>query len=290
MKISETDLILNPDGSVYHLNLRPEDIADIIITVGDPDRVALVSKYFDKVEIKKQKREFITHTGFIGSRAITVLSTGIGTDNVDIVMNELDALANINLAERTVKIDKKKLKIIRIGTSGTLRPEIATDSLLASEYGLGLDTLAAFYDFPQTNFESRFCEALHKKMNFSFMPSMSAASADLLNIFSAYKRGLTASSPGFYAPQGRRLRGKVKNESLLETLAEFTFEEKFISNFEMETSAYYALGNLLGHDCLSLNAIVANRTLRRFSANPYATVEKLIVQVLEKIADKSTFN
>jgi uridine phosphorylase len=283
MLISETDLILNPDGSVYHLNLLPEDISDTIITVGDPDRVPMVSVYFDKILVKKQKREFVTHTGEIGKKKITVLSTGIGTDNVDIVMNELDALVNVDLKTREVKKSLTRLNIVRIGTSGSLSKDIPVDSFVASAHGLGLDTLYAYYNFAQTPEDSAFCEALKAALKLNFMPYAASGAPELLSRMRDLYIGFTASSPGFYAPQGRSVRGAVSNGNFMDDLTAFNFGGRSITNFEMETSAYYALGNLLGHSCLSVNAIVANRALRQYSKNSTKTITSLIENVLERL-------
>jgi uridine phosphorylase len=289
MMVSQTDLILNADGSVYHLNLLPEDISDLIITVGDPDRVAVVSKHFDEILVKKRKREFITHTGRVGKRKVTVISTGIGTDNVDIVMNELDALVNTDFQKRIVKKELKVLKIIRIGTSGTLSEDIETDTVLASRAGLGLDTLGAYYQFGQTEHEKTFCDALRTGLRLDFQPYLKQGAEDLRACFSEFRSGITASCPGFYAPQGRQVRAEVKNRRFLEEIADFRFHGEAISNFEMETSAYYAIGDLLGHKCLSLNAIVANRTKKVFSKDPYAVIENLTRKVIEKISENDFF-
>ncbi len=284
MNISQTDLILNPDGSVYHLALAPDEIAHQIIAVGDPDRVGMVSKYFDKIEVRKQKREFVTHTGMIGKKRFTVISTGIGTDNIDIVLNELDALVNVDLEERKIKTAKTSLDIIRIGTSGALREGLGVDVFLASSFGLGLDTLGEYYEFEADEEAQIFIQNVKKELNLKFSPYFTSGSGKLLALFPEIQQGITASCPGFYAPQGRVVRAKLKNPSFIDHLSNLSFKARLITNFEMETSAYYALGKVLGHHCLSLNAIVANRASKKFSTQPYETVDKLIQLVLEKWA------
>lgn len=284
MNISQTDLILNPDGSVYHLALTPDEIAHQIIAVGDPDRVGMVSKYFDKIEVRKQKREFVTHTGTIGKKRFTVISTGIGTDNIDIVLNELDALVNVDLVERNIKTTKTSLDIIRIGTSGALRESVGVDVFLASSFGLGLDTLGEYYEFEADEEAQIFIQNVKKELNLKFSPYFTSGSDKLLALFPEIQQGITASCPGFYAPQGRVVRAKLKNPSFIDNLSNLSFKDSLITNFEMETSAYYTLGKVLGHHCLSLNAIVANRASKKFSTQPYETVDKLIQLVLEKWA------
>lgn len=285
-KLSNADLIINPDGSIYHLNLLPEDIADTVITVGDPDRVAEVSKHFDSIELKKGKREFITHTGSIGKTRVTVISTGIGTDNIDIVFNELDALVNIDFKERTVNKELKSLNIVRIGTSGAVQADIPMGTILASSYGLGFDALMHYYEQKPSDTE----QALLSQINQHFShieginPYLTQASDSLLKQF-AYDlpTGITATAPGFYAPQGRQVRAKNTVSNFIGQLNSFKSENDRITNLEMETAGIYALAKTLGHKALSINAILASRVKFEFSSNPNAIVENAIQMVLERI-------
>jgi uridine phosphorylase len=285
-KIQETDLILNEDGSVYHLNLLPENISDTIIAVGDPNRVYHVSKYFDEVTFEMNKREFITHTGLLRGRKITVISSGIGTDNVEILLTELDALANIDLQTRQPRAKKKSLKIVRIGTSGSLQEDIPLDSFLVSEYAVGLDNLMSFYSLPQDELELRIASSIQKEAALPFLPYMVKGS-ELLKKQIAFDMisGNTVTCPGFYAPQGRATRLPARFPDLLDKLMEFhsAKDDFWLTNFEMETAGYYALGRLLGHEILSVNAIIANRIKNRFSSDPAKTVDELIKKVIARI-------
>ena len=285
MKISTTDLILNKDGSVYHLNLLPEDLADDIITVGDPDRVGEVSKHFDKVELRKGKREFITHTGYIGSKRISVISTGIGTDNIDIVLNELDALVNIDL-DRRVYLDKlRSLNIIRIGTSGAMQTDIPIDSILVSEYAVGLDALMAFYTYEASREEKAILRAIVSQAPAfkPLKPYVCAASKLLLRkIGKDLPRGITVTAPGFYAPQGRELRFNKSIPNFIKQLSSISKDNWRLTNLEMETSGIYGLANILGHQAISVNAILASRVKYEFSKNPGKTIDKTIKLVLER--------
>lgn len=282
MQISETDLILNPDGSVYHLNLLPEDIADTIITVGDQERVAEISKYFDKIELKKGKREFVTHTGFIGSKRITVISTGIGTDNIDIVFNELDALVNVDLQQRTEKTEHKSLEIIRIGTSGSLQLDIPMDSLLFTTYGIGFDNLMSFYEYENSNSELTIREALNDQL--SFNPYVFAADKTLKNkLAEGMYEGMTATCSGFYAPQGRTIRVQNRHPDFINKLQQFAFNGSRITNLEMETAGILGMAKILGHKACSVNAILAARMETKFSKNPAVIIEKAIKLVLERL-------
>jgi len=285
MKISTTDLILNKDGSVYHLNLLPEDLADDIITVGDPDRVGEVSKHFDKVELRKGKREFITHTGYIGSKRISVISTGIGTDNIDIVLNELDALVNIDL-DRRVYLDKlKSLNLIRIGTSGAMQTDIPIDSILVSEYAVGLDALMAFYTYEASREEKAILRAIVSQAPAfkPLKPYVCAASKLLLRkIGKDLPRGITVTAPGFYAPQGRELRYTKSIPNFIKQLSSISKDNWRLTNLEMETSGIYGLANILGHQAISVNAILASRVKYEFSKNPGKTIDKTIKLVLER--------
>lgn len=282
----ETDLILNADGSVYHLNLLPEDIADTIITVGDPGRVAEVSSRFDSIELKKGKREFITHTGRIGSNRITVISTGMGTDNVDIVLNELDALANVDLPSRTEKEQVKSLDIIRIGTSGSLQADIEIDSILVSEYAIGLDSLMHYYTPFLSLEEEHFKRSVgsHFEGLSNISPYVGRADDTLLNrVGKNLKHGITVTTPGFYGPQGRKLRARGSSDNLIKSFQNFHYNYHRITNLEMETAGIYALANVLGHRALSVNAILANRITSQFSANPQKTVNQTIEAVISKL-------
>jgi uridine phosphorylase len=286
-RIAESELIINKRGAIYHLDLRPEEIAETIITVGDPDRVASVSRHFDAVEVKKQHREFVTHTGRIGHKRISVISTGIGPDNIDIVLNELDALFNVDLETRMIREQPVVLDIIRIGTSGSLQADIPVDSFVASSHALGLDNLLNFYRLEQTDQENQLLQAfithtqLHPR---SGQPYINTGSPSLLKHFvKDYFHGITVTCPGFYGPQGRILRLGLSNPELINNLSLFQFGQHRITNFEMETSAIYGLGRLLGHHCLSLSAIVANRVEKKFSNDGTGLVERLIRKSLDII-------
>ena len=278
--IPESELILNPDGSVYHLQLRPEHLASTIFTVGDPDRVGMVSKYFDRMEFQVSKREFITHTGYIGNKRVSVISTGMGTDNIEILMTELDALVNIDLVTRQVKDIPQKLQIIRLGTSGAMQADILVGSLLASKKAIGLDTLFQFY--PTLPNMQSFASAVKQTLDLSFLPYEANAAQELLDLLpSSFLVGTTLTAPGFYAPQGREVRLKPRIESMMDKLAGLNCEGDRLTNFEMETAGYYGLGELLGHNMLSLNAIIANRVTQEFDKKAEKTVEKLILAALE---------
>lgn len=279
----ESELILNKDGSVYHLSLRPQDISDVILTVGDPTRVHKVSQYFDKITFEMNKREFITHTGIYKGKKLTVMSTGMGTDNVEILMTELDALANINLKKRENKARKKSLKIIRIGTSGALQQDIPVDTLLVSQFAIGLDTLMHFYSLKRTEAEANVEAALQLEAELPFRPYCVEGSPKLLKHFSEHMTvGNTVTCPGFYGPQGRQLRVPIKYPDIADRLSTFHYGDLWLTNFEMETAGYYALGRLMGHEVLSCNAIVANRISHQFSKNSDKVIDNLIKTVLEK--------
>jgi len=283
-----SELILNPDGSIYHLNLLPEQIADTVITVGDPDRVHEISKYFDTIEHKVQKREFVTHTGTFRGKRLSVISTGIGTDNIDIVLNELDALVNIDLKNRVEKTTLTSLNIIRIGTSGAMQQDIPVDQFLISQFGIGLDGLMHYYD-TQNNAEEHmtflhFMEDVSKKTNFPIRPYIASAGENLVEKLAYdFNKGITITCPGFYAPQGRILRGNISVNNLLENLSQFSYKDLRCTNFEMETAGIYGLANLLGHQAISFNAILANRITNEFSQKPKETVQSLIELVLERV-------
>lgn len=281
---SETELIINPDGSVYHLSLRPKDISDKIIVVGDPGRVHRVSRHFDSVDFEMNKREFITHTGKYKGKRISVISSGMGTDNVEILMTELDALFNIDLAKRTPKQRKKKLQIIRVGTSGTIRDEIKIGSHLATEYAIGLDTILQFYEYKHRGVEKQIITKFREELDLHYTPYCFKGSTALFEKFrDCTIPGNTVTCPGFYAPQGRELRIPIRYKQIIEKMQYFHEEDVWITNLEMETAGYYALGKLLGHEVLSLNAIMANRVKGQFSKNPNRVIDGLIKKVLERI-------
>ena len=287
MSIKQSELILNPDGSIYHLNLRPEHLAPIVITVGDPDRVDHVSRHFDSIELKVQKREFKTHTGVYNKQRITVISTGIGSDNIDIVLNELDALVNIDFGTRSVKSDLTSLKIIRIGTSGALQPDIAVDSFLLSSYALDINGMLQSYqikNIQHPDLEAAFCQHTNWDTERA-KPVVVKNSKSLEHQLQSEEilRGITATCGGFYGPQGRVLRLPPKDAIFRDKLQSFSFENKRITNFEMETSAIYGLSKLLGHKSCSLNAILANRANGTFSTTPEQTVDQLITYTLKKL-------
>lgn len=285
-KISETDLILNKDGSVYHLNILPKHITDTIIAVGDPNRVFKVSEHFDDVEFEMNKREFITHVGTFKGKRITVISTGIGTDNIELLLTELDALVNIDLATREPKSRKRKLRIIRIGTSGALQEDIAVGTHLVTEYAIGLDNLMAFYNLPMDKFEKTITEDLQKTIGFPFTPYMAKCSESLKKqIAFDMLTGNTVTAPGFYAPQGRQVRIPIKYGRLLDDLNCYHNKSAdfWLTNFEMETAGYYAMSRLLGHEALSVNAIIANRIKNKFAKDMEKMIDDLIVKVLERV-------
>lgn len=284
-RIAESEMIINDRGAIYHLDLRPEEIAGTIVTVGDPDRVKELSKYFDSVEVKRQHREFISHTGYIGKKRITVLSSGIGPDNIDIVLNELDALANIDFTTREIKKNLTPLNIIRLGTSGSLQADIPVDSFVASTHGLGVDNLLNFYRHEQNDEEQQLLHSFitHTQIHGQIgNPYISSGAGSLVKHFvKDFHHGITVTCPGFYGPQGRILRLGIRNPELINRLTDFRFGQHRITNFEMETSAIYGLGKLLGHNCLAINAIVANRVKKEFSKDGKAVVENLIKKFID---------
>ncbi len=284
--IPDSELILNPDGSVYHLALRPGDVADLIVTVGDPERVSMVSRHFDKIELEKRRREFVTHTGWLGGRRLTVISTGIGTDNIDIVLNELDALVNVDFEKREIKKERKSLTIIRLGTSGSIQPDVPVDSLLVSSAAIGLDGLLHFYenDFGENALTIALVEHFRGKENLPVRPYFAPSSERLLDIFSKkIQTGITATNSGFYAPQGRQVRARPTRADIVDRLQTFDHQGFRITNLEMETAGIYGLAKILGHEALSVNAILANRPLGEFSKNAERTVERMIERILSEI-------
>ncbi len=287
--IQNSELILNPDGSVYHLNLKPENIAHDIIFVGDQNRVEKITKHFDAVEFSTQKREFKTQTGRFKGKRLTVLSTGIGPDNIDIVMNELDALVNIDLETRKPNKNLTSLNIVRIGTSGSLQADIPVDSFVMSAYAIGLDNMLRSYlidPISETDIEEAFIDQTNwdSRKGRPYVIQGSETLAD--KIFSdKMHKGFTGTAGGFYGPQGRVLRLEIQDKELNHKMDNFNFKGIRMTNLEMETAAIYGLGKLLGHECLSLNAIIANRATGNFSEDPYKAVDALIAYTLDKLAE-----
>jgi len=287
MPLGASEFILNADGSIYHLHLLPEDIAETIFLVGDQNRVARVSARFDRIELKKERREFITHTGYIGDQRLSVLSTGIGTDNIDIVINELDALANIDFNTREPKAQHTALNLVRLGTSGSIQAHIHVDDILGSSHAIGFDNVIHYYEsehVQETDIQNAFIKATHwpprqsRPYVVKGSEKMKALFADPLLI-----DGFTGTNVGFYGPQGRKLRIDLKEQNLIKKLAQFEYQGLRITNLEMETSAIYALAALLGHHGYSINCILANRTNGQFSPDPAASVDKLIDFAIRKI-------
>jgi uridine phosphorylase len=287
--IQSSELILNPDGSVYHLNLKPEHIARDIIFVGDQNRVEKITQFFDSIEFSTQKREFKTQTGIFKGKRITVMSTGIGPDNIDIVMNELDALVNIDLETRKPKENLTSLNIIRIGTSGSLQADIPVDSFVMAKFGLGLDNMLRSYLIDEIS-NPAMEDAFIKHTNWDLKkgkPYVIACSSALEKKIESHQihKGITATAGGFYGPQGRVLRLNIQDETLNNKMDTFNFEGTRITNLEMETGAIYGLSLLLGHQALSMNAIIANRASGTFSEDPYKAVDALIAYTLVKLAE-----
>jgi uridine phosphorylase len=286
-KIEPSELIINKRGAIYHLDIRPEEIAETIITVGDPFRVEKISKHFDTIEHKHHHREFITHTGYIGKKRLSVVSTGIGPDNIDIVLNELDALVNIDFENRIMLPERKSLKIIRVGTSGSLQADIPVDSFVASTHGIGLDNLLHYYPFVNNDEEiailHAFSNQVHLNPNLS-SPYVFGAGGILLAMLADHcYTGITVTCPGFYGPQGRNLRTGLSMPTLNTELTQFSLGNHRITNFEMETAALYGLSRCMGHQAMSMSAIVANRIAGQFSADADQVVDKLISHVLERV-------
>jgi uridine phosphorylase len=286
--IGASEMIINERGAIYHLNVRPEELADTIITVGDPDRVSEVSKYFDRVEHVCSHREFITHTGYVGQKRISVLSTGIGPDNIDIALNEIDALVNIDFNTRTINSTKKSVSIVRMGTCGSLQGEVGVDQLVAGTHGLGIDNLLHFYSLQNNEEEKQILAAFeaHTKIStHKVFPYLASASAGLIKHFTeGYSHGITVTCPGFYGPQGRILRLPLEMPNLVDQMSSFRYGHHHIANFEMETSAIYGLCNLLGHQCLSINVIIANRVKKEYSKDMGKAVDHMIQKSLGIIA------
>ncbi len=287
MSLAPSELILNRDGSVYHLNLLPEDLANCVLLVGDPDRVPLISRHFDSLEIRKSKREFITHTGLLEGKRISVVSTGIGADNIDIVLNELDALASLDLDRRIPLDTPRRLELIRVGTSGALQPDVPIDSFVLSDYGMGFDGLLHYYQseaVQRPDMQLAFLEQSQWEVLLA-VPYVVPADIRLCEQLDApgIIRGITATNPGFYAPQGRQLRLQAADPGLLGKLTSFQFEDLRILNMEMETAAILGLAGLMGHRAASLSCVLANRAEGSFSAAPRETIERLIAFTLEQL-------
>lgn len=290
MAYSDSELILNADGSIYHLQLLPEQIAPLVIFVGDPARVGKVSQYFDAITHRAAHREFVTHTGTLRGQPISVISTGIGTDNIDIVMTELDALVNIDFATRTPKEDLTALKIVRIGTSGSMQENVDIDSWVVTDMAVGFDSLMHFYDADLRAEELSVANNLgsyleNRSDDLMLVPYVFGADAEMVQLFDNehFKRVITVTAPGFYAPQGRTLRGVVAEKRYLNILKSYKFKERQLTNFEMETAGIYGMSRLLGHKAVSLSAILANRAAGTFSQNPEAVIDDLIKNVLSTL-------
>ncbi len=288
LPLEESELVINDDGSIFHLHLLPHQLADTVLIVGDQGRVEQISKYFDNIEHKVANREFVTHTGTYKGKRISALSTGIGADNIDIVINELDALVNIDLQTRKIKKEKKSLTIIRIGTSGALQPNIPVDSYVVSDFGLGFDGLAGFYKHLSSEVELDIEKAFFSQVNWSVAtvkPYISQGNVELIDLLKEKaSSGITITGNGFYGPQGRVLRVQTKQKNLNEQLANFEFNGLKMMNFEMETSALYALGGMMGHKTATICAIIANRHLKQYSKDYKKTVDKMIGYVLGKLS------
>jgi len=283
--IQLSELPLTSDGRVYHLNLLPEELAEKVITVGDPGRVPMVSRYFDKIELIVQHREFVTHTGWVGKKRISVISAGIGTPNVDIVMNELDALMNIDLKTRKINKLTKSLEIVRLGTAGGLCERLNLGDCAVSQYAIGMDGLLNFYCVPFSEEESALKDAFIQHFSpaiLPIVPYVAESDPELTQRFSKITSlaGITITCPGFFAPQGRELRGKNFLGNVIDTLASFKYQHVPVVNFEMETSAILGLGKYLGHRCTSLSLIVADRRRMNFSKDILGNMDKLIQEVL----------
>lgn len=285
MRIPESELFVNSDGSIYHLALKPENVADLIISVGDPDRVENVSRYLDRIEFRKQKREFVTHTGYLGEQRLSVMSTGMGTDNIEIFMTELDALVNVELNSREIRGEHKSLRIIRVGTSGSMQSDLAEGECIASAAAVGLDSLMTFYNLEMASEEKEIARRVKETLKIPFAPYCVRASQPLLNLFQGrMKTGITVTCPGFFAPQGRQVRTVPSMPMMIHDLAALDLGPMGrLTNFEMETAGYYAMGRLLGHETLSLNALVANRITQRFAPNIDRIVDSLIRTTLEAV-------
>ncbi len=291
MKIKESELILNKDGSIYHVNLRPEHLADQVILVGDPNRVPKVSAFFDTIEHKREKREMVTHTGMFNGKRFTVISTGMGPDNIDIALTELDAVANVDFEKREAKKELRSLTFVRMGTSGSFQADIPVDSYVAAEYSIGFDNVMHSYETPDNFFETAIEEAFIKHTSWNLnmgRPYVVKTDSGLVNSLLGEKntrKGFTGTAGGFYGPQGREIRLQARDRSLNDKISSFQHNGLKITNMEMETSAIYGLSKLLGHKACSMNCIIANRANQTFSKDPYASVKKMIEYTLNKMSD-----
>lgn len=286
--IPGSQLVFNNEGAIYHLNLFPEMLADNIILVGDPDRVAMVSKHFDTIEYKRQNRELVTHTGTYKGKRITALSTGMGVDNIDIVINELDALANIDFKTRTPKTEHRTLNMVRIGTCGALQPEIGVEnSFVASRYAIGLDGIAYFYKDINKVIDKDMTDAFIREMKYPSdlpKPYIVECSKELFDrLAEGYHQGITATSPGFYGPQGRALRLELAHPQINPEIEKFEYNGWKVCNFEMESSALFSLGKMLGHNCTTICTVIANRVTEKFAADYHPYVENLIINTLDRL-------
>jgi len=285
--LAETELVLNPDGSLYHISLKEEHVADNVLLVGDQDRVEQISRHFDQIETRIQNREFITHTGNYKGKRITALSTGIGTDNIDIVVNELNAAVNIDLSSKQIRAESKSLNLIRIGTTGALQENIGVGSSIVSLFGLGFDGLIYYYDYNFTEEERHLAKKVNEHLKWDpklSIPYLIKGSERLINkIGQGMERGITATATGFYGPQGRSLGSKLSNDHMNERLQSFEYEDHRITNFEMETSALYSLGKLFGHNCCTCCLVIANRARKEYLPNHSAAMDGLIETVLDRI-------
>ncbi len=288
MELKNAELVLNTDGSIYHLKLHPGDVAETILLVGDPGRAKMISEYFDTIEFAGQNREINTFTGTYKGKRLTVMSTGMGPDNVEIVVNELDALFNIDLETKTIKQDKTSLNLIRVGTTGALQPEIGVvESYLVSEYALGLDGLAYFYeDGPhviEAELTKSFIETMHWDEKLPRPYGIKGSEYLIEKLGFGWQKGITLTAPGFYAPQGRELRLKVKDKTIIDRAGQFSFAGHKITNFEMETSALYSLAAMLGHEAMTVCDVIANRVTDDFNPNYKESMKNLVQQMLDRV-------
>lgn len=287
--IPASQLPLNSEGAIYHLNLHPDQLADDVILVGDPGRVDLIASYFDKIEVKRQNRELVTRTGWFNGKRITALSTGMGTDNLDIVMNELDTLANIDLKTRTPKVEHRTLNLIRLGTCGALQPDIEVeDTYVATRYAIGLDGLLYFYEKHKEVNLVELRDAFIKQMDYPKdlpLPYAVEGSKELFDrLAEGYQQGITATAPGFYGPQGRTLRMHLTYPENNRKMEAFSYNGWRVCNFEMESSALYGLGKMMGHNCLTICAVIANRVTEKFANDYHPYVKKLVENTMQRLA------
>lgn len=292
--IAPSELILNPDGSIYHLALRPEQLGDIVFVVGDPGRVEKISRRFSSIEHRGQNREFVAHTGSLNNRRVTALATGIGPDNIDIVLNELDALANIDLDTRSPRAQQRALTIVRLGTCGALQEDIPVDEFVVSHSAFGLDAMLHYYAYEQTDQELRLLNAFLEHTDWPGnlpLPYVATGDPGLVEALAADNHvGITATAGGFYGPQGRQLRAVPSVPDLNEGFSSFRYPgqqplgDLRIVNYEMETSALYGLGGLLGHRTCTICAVVANRLRRDYTKDHHAAIERMIDLVIERVA------